>query len=97
MYELVSGSARKGCLKPQDVAKHTLQAFLIPGEISFSALADTLTELGKPVSRKDLEGQSTAQIINFLVSVSFCSLQMQDSPNFRSALPVASITDRQAC
>ena len=75
MFELVSISAQRESFKPQAVATYILQRLLIPGEVSFSALAETLTELGKPVTREQLEDQSTAEIVGFLVSVSSCFIR----------------------
>ncbi len=70
IFELVSQKIQAGGLKPQAVADYMLGRLLIPGEVSLSALADTLTELGKPVTREQLEGRTTSQIVDFLVSVS---------------------------
>ena len=72
MFELVTDSAQRESFKPQNMITYTLQRLLIPGEVSLSALAETLTELGKPVTRGQLECQSTTDILDFLVSVSSC-------------------------
>lgn len=75
LFDSVSRSLTDAELKAQDIAAFVLERLLIPGEVSLSALADTLTELGKDVSKDQLESQTTKDIIAFLVEVSRLHLQ----------------------
>lgn len=69
IFESASQSPQ-GNLTTKAVAEFCLKTILVPGEVSLSALADTLTELGKPTTREQLQCQSSSQIVNFLVEVS---------------------------
>ena len=58
-----------GKCKSEAVAAHVLKKLLLPGEICTSALAETLTELGKPTTKEQLSSRLASQLVDFLVSV----------------------------